>query len=104
MLFLLQADFGVAKTIVHIATKGRYEYPQWVTSYKFAYGLTDVEPYTFILDPAGDEMVFDGNTDQDTAVTHELETSVRACYVRLYPQTWYGHMSLRWEVYSCECC
>ena len=101
---IFQANFGEVKRVETIATQGRPSraYAQWVTSYKFAYSVTDVEPYIFTLDPACNEKVFDGNTDQNSVVNHDLETTVEARCVRLYPQTWEAHISLRWEVYGCD--
>ena len=97
----MQADLGVVKRIKHIATQGRSDASQWVKTYTFAYSITGLE-YKFILDPSGNEQIFNGNVDQDSVVMHDLLVAIAARYVRVYPQTWLRHMSLRWEVYGCD--
>ena len=45
---------------------------------------------------------FPGNTDRDTVVSHELNPPIRARYVRFRPETWYGCISMRVELYGCR--
>ena len=96
----IQADFGSEKTIQRVATQGRYDHDQWVTSYKFAHS-SDGSTWTFLLDGSGNEEVFSGNSDRETIVEHNF-TPTLARYVRVYPMEWIGHISLRWDVYGCE--
>ena len=72
-----------------------------MTSYKFAYSV-DGLTYTFVSSYDDVEWVFEGNYDSNTVVTHSLEIAVAARYVRVYPQSWRQHMSMRWEVYGCD--
>jgi hypothetical protein len=46
--------------------------------------------------------VFIGNSDTDTKVNHKLEPPIEARFIRLLPQTWNEHVSLRWELYGCS--
>jgi hypothetical protein len=36
--------------------------------------------------------IFDGNRDKHTPVDAMFKSSVRAQFVRIYPETWHGHM------------
>ena len=48
--------------------------------------------------------LFMGNNDRSTEVIHQVRELVHpllARYVRLHPQTWQGHVSMRFEVYGC---
>lgn len=45
---------------------------------------------------------FSGNTDRDTVVSHELNPPIRARYIRFRPETWYGRISMRVELYGCR--
>jgi hypothetical protein len=40
-------------------------------------------------------LVFNGNSDQNTAVKTLFQQPVNARYVRIYPQSWQDHMSMR---------
>ena len=46
-------------------------------------------------------MTFYANNDRNTIVCNSFSPLV-ARFVRLYPQTWVNHTSLRWEVYGCD--
>ena len=46
--------------------------------------------------------MFDGNTDQDTIVYHELNPPIRARYIRFQPKAWNKHISMRVELYNCK--
>lgn len=43
---------------------------------------------------------FRGNKDQNTIVFHKLRT-VFARFIRILPQSWYGHVSMQMEFYGC---
>ena len=97
----IQADFGALRRIERIGTKGRGNYPQWVTSYTFAYSV-DGSTYEYILNDDNSHRVFQANANQNTEVVNDLDDVYVARYVRLVVQTWYSHISLRWEVYGCD--
>ena len=71
-----------------------------MTSYKLAYS-TDGMTYDYVTNGDGSDRVFGGNSDRNTVVQHSF-TMLVAVSVRLYPQTSYGRMSMRWEVYGCS--
>ena len=93
----LQVDLGEVKVILKVATQGRYNSQQFVTSYKMA--LSTGGDFEFVLSERdGEEKVFVGNVDQSSVVENCIDR-VQAQFVRIYPQTWNNHMSMRWDVY-----
>ena len=82
----MQLDLGQTKAITHIVTQGRINYDQWVTEYKVQHS-TDGSRFTAVSAP------FSGNTDRSTSRARAL--AVNARYLRIYPQKWNGHMSMR---------
>tara|TARA_B100000287_G_scaffold284053_1_gene267691 strand:- start:1380 stop:2450 length:1071 start_codon:yes stop_codon:yes gene_type:complete len=84
-----QMDNGKIADISGVAIKGRMNYDQWVKTFKVKYyhegSWRDVDKGA----------VFDGNKDRDTLVEVKFATPVKTRYIRIYPKTWHGHMSLR---------
>ncbi|XP_019614562.1 PREDICTED: LOW QUALITY PROTEIN: uncharacterized protein LOC109462448 [Branchiostoma belcheri] len=97
----LQVDLGEMKRVTGTVVQGQqWLYPQWVKSYKLQYSA-DGANWTTYNDSDGTEMVFTGNTDNTTPVTNLLDTPIDARYVRFYPQSWQGAISLRVEILGC---
>ena len=46
--------------------------------------------------------VYQANSDQNTVVVNTLESPIEARFIRLHPQQWYGHISMRAEIYGCR--
>ena len=88
-------DNGKVAKIVGVAIKGRKSGadqswgPQFVKTFKVKYregnDWKDVDGGA----------IFTGNTDHYTLVEVKFATPVNARYIRIYPQTWNKHMSLR---------
>ena len=98
----IQVDLRTVRRLERVATQGRQDNEQRVTSYRIAYSIDD-ENYAYIYnDDDGSDTVFAGNSDRDTIVQHDFDHAIVARYIRLYPQTWNGFISLRWEVYGCD--
>ena len=97
----IQADLGSSKELLKVATQGRQDADQWVTSYQLAYS-EDAHNYKYILNDAGNEKLFYANDDRNAIVEHVFDEPIRARYVRLYVQAWYAHISLRWGLFSCD--
>ena len=70
-----------------------------MTSYKFAYSADGVT-YHYVTSADGSDRVFVGNRDRNTVVEHSFDAPIVTRFVRLYPQTYSGHMTMRWEVYG----
>lgn len=77
-----------------IAIKGRKDYSQWVKTFK-----VKVKGVSGTWVDVDDGKEFTGNTDRDTQVNVFFDTPVEARYIRIYPQTWNGHMSMRADIY-----
>ena len=85
----IQLDNGKLGSISGVITQGRKGHDQWVKSFKVKY-----------KDESGswwdiDGKTFPGNSDRNTKVTTTFSKPVRARYIRIYPQTWNAHMSMR---------
>ncbi|XP_078368918.1 EGF-like repeat and discoidin I-like domain-containing protein 3 [Oculina patagonica] len=101
----LQLDLQQTTRVTGIATQGRNGWPlQWVTEYKLQYG-EDGHTFTFYR-RKGDQSdtLFLGNSDTDTVVYHDLNPIIEARYIRVRPTHWYGHISMRMELYGCWDC
>ena len=89
-----QMDNGVVGKIAGVAIKGRAAaHDQWVKTFKVqskgATGTwTDVDS----------GKVYTGNTDKETQVDVTFDAPVDARYIRIYPQTWNNHMSMRADI------
>ena len=69
-----------------------------MTSYNISYKLDGDDAEWQDIDE-----LYTGNADRYTIVTHKLPGSgVIARYVRLRPETWTGHISLRWNLEGCK--
>ena len=85
----IQLDNGKMGSISGVITQGRKDADQWVKSFKVKY-----------KDESGswwdiDGKTFPGNTDRNTKTTTTFSKPVRARYIRIYPQEWHGHISMR---------
>jgi hypothetical protein len=90
-----QMDNGVVGKITGVAIMGRDvpDHEQWVKTFKVqskgATGTwTDVDS----------GKVYTGNTDKETQVDVTFDAPVDARYIRIYPQDWNNHMSLRTDI------
>ena len=85
----IQLDNGKIGSISGVITQGRKGTDQWVKSFKVKY-----------KDESGswwdiDGKTFPGNVDKNSKVTTTFSKPVRARYIRIYPQTWDSHISMR---------
>jgi hypothetical protein len=85
----IQLDNGKVGSISGVITQGRKTGDQWVKSFKVKY-----------KDESGswwdiDGKTFPGNVNKNSKVTTTFSKPVRARYIRIYPQTWNKHMSMR---------
>eukprot|EP00941_MAST-03F_sp_MAST-3F-sp1_P002054 g2054.t1 len=89
----LRIDLQDVKEVMGVYTQGRADAKQWVTSYKIKFSMnknsfTDVEG----------GKIFDGNTEQFQRVNNKFKETIRARFISIHPQTWFGHVSLRFGV------
>ena len=87
-----QVNFGGHKELVtEVKIQGRGSYDQWVTSYKLGCSQ-DGEEWTW-------SETFPGVKDAETIVSNKLKEPMWCRFVRINPQTWNNHISMRAEVY-----
>jgi len=89
-----QIDNGVVGKITGIAIKGRaVAHEQWIKTFKVKFkGASGTW-----ADVDGGK-IYTGNTDTETQVDVTFTTPVDARYIRIYPQTWNNHMSMRCDI------
>ncbi|XP_078363993.1 polycystin family receptor for egg jelly-like [Oculina patagonica] len=87
--------------ITGVATQGRDQVAQWVTMYNLQYGNDELSLQYYSEQGQSAIKTFDGNTDWKSIVYHELQPSIIARFIRIRPVTWYGHISMRVELYGC---
>ena len=46
--------------------------------------------------------VYDANSDRNSVIGNTLIQPIEARFIRIYPESWHGHMSMRMELYGCE--
>ena len=88
-----QIDNGVVGKITGIAIKGRAAHDQWVKTFK-----VQSKGATGTWSDVDSGKVYTGNTDMTTQVDVTFDAPVDARYIRIYPQTWNGHMSMRTDI------
>ncbi|CAH3022884.1 unnamed protein product [Porites evermanni] len=95
----LQVDFGALSTVSAVATQGRQNSAQWVTSYYISYSRNG---YKFAPYREGRRTrIFQGNYDRFIIVRHRLKKRITARFFRIHPVTWYSWISMRVEFYGC---
>jgi len=92
----IQVDFYTFKILTAVATQGRYDQSQWVTSYSLSYS-NNGNSFT----PYQGGKVFPGNSDRNSVVKHDLNPLIITRYIRLYVKSFSGWSSLRMEYYGC---
>ncbi|KAL9975104.1 hypothetical protein ACROYT_G012220 [Oculina patagonica] len=97
----LQVDFQQMTRVTRIATQGIKADFEWVTEYKLQYG-DDGQTFTFYKRiGVNSDTLFQGNTDPDTVVSHDLNPIIKARYIRVRPTKWHDYISMRIELYTC---
>ncbi|XP_072041305.1 lactadherin-like [Amphiura filiformis] len=97
-----QTALGDQTWVIGVLIQGRHDASQWVTQFKVQYS-NDGDFWKFVQQTENlGEMVFDGNTDQNTVVTKLFPTPVKTSYIRIVPIAWNGHISLRFELLGCK--
>ncbi|XP_078701666.1 uncharacterized protein LOC144927805 [Branchiostoma floridae x Branchiostoma belcheri] len=104
----LMRDFGDVSVITGIITKGRNSgiYDQYVTSYIISYGDENGDE-KFYTNADGQVTVFPANDDRDTEVYNDFRDfsgRITARFVKIHPQTWHGHISMRAKIVTEETC
>jgi len=97
----LQVDLGSKTRVARIATQGRADYNMWVILYMLQYS-EDGQAFTFHRQNGDNsDTIFQGNTDKNTVVEHQLNPVIETRYVQIIPVAWFDRISMRIELYSC---
>ena len=46
--------------------------------------------------------MYDANSDRNSVIVNKLIQPIEARFIRIYPESWHTHMSMRMELYGCE--
>jgi len=90
-----QMDNGKIANISGVVIQGRANNDQRVTTFRVKYRDSG-ETWSDVDGSA----IYTGNTDRDTKVEVTFATPLNTRYIRIYPETWNGHMSLRAGIIS----
>ncbi|XP_020615957.1 lactadherin-like [Orbicella faveolata] len=94
-----QVNFIDWRKVTRVAIQGRVDEDQWVESFSLSYGYDSVlfQDYT----EEGVKRVFPGNNDRYTPVSNDLKYPIITPYIRIHPESWHDHISMRTEFYGC---
>ena len=110
MPLTIQVELEAVKYLTKIATQclahdGHSHSKVCVTSYYVNVKSAAGDDYTAVCGTDSCPQLFTGNDptrDKQTVVTNEFDWPIAARFVRLNPQSWFGHIALRWEIYGCD--
>jgi len=94
----IQVDLLQPKQVFGAVTQGRATgSDHYVTAYKVQYGNSPNQ-LRYIMDGAGQPMLFHGNTDRYQWKTNHFNRPVHARFVRIVPTLWHVHPDLRFDL------
>ncbi|KAK3583066.1 hypothetical protein CHS0354_004011 [Potamilus streckersoni] len=97
----LQFELNEPSLIRGITTQGRNGCcKQWVTKFRVLYSM-DCKNWTQVGGHNVSNMIFKGNSDEDTPESNVFDCPVIAKCIRINPQDWNHHISLRAEIHGC---
>ncbi|XP_039255023.1 lactadherin-like [Styela clava] len=96
----IMVDLGQVTSVSGIITQGRPSSDQWVRTYKVHCGETQATLAP--IQEAGKDKIFTGNKNQNDRSVQKFG-HLHCRYIRIYPQSWYKHMSMRFEVIKGQC-
>eukprot|EP01084_Bolivina_argentea_P188837 324948_1 len=92
----LLIDLGSLHKINSVSTKGRGDHNQYITSYKLRYSPDGVQNMWY----NDQQPINTGNTDSNTEKNQILTPAIYARYLVIYPVEYFGHKSMRVEVFG----
>ncbi|XP_066026855.1 uncharacterized protein [Pocillopora verrucosa] len=98
----LQVDLRAQNTeVTRVATQGSDQHKKWVKKYKLQYSNYRVRFQNYTEQGQTVSKEFDGNTDKNNVVYHDLNPPITARYIRFLPVEWEDEISMRVELYGC---
>ncbi|XP_049325040.1 EGF-like repeat and discoidin I-like domain-containing protein 3 isoform X1 [Astyanax mexicanus] len=100
----LQVNLERRLRVTGLITQGakRIGSPEFVKSYKVAYSDDGKTWSTVKLKNTEEDMIFTGNTDNNSPAESHFSPPIEAQYIRIYPQSCRKHCTLRAELLGCE--
>ena len=95
----LQIDLLGVGRVTGVATQGRRDANQWVTSYVLSYSKGTLFR---VYRQGGRVKLFRANSDRNTVVYHKLRPHIVSQAIRVHPKKWKAHISMRVELYGCS--
>ncbi|XP_068726462.1 lactadherin-like [Montipora capricornis] len=96
----LKINLGYVTRCKGIATQGRSNSNQWVTSYVVTFSRYG---NTYVTYKENKKIkLFSGNSDRNSVVYHRFFAPFSASYVKIHPKTWYSWICMRVELYGCS--
>ncbi|XP_030842312.1 uncharacterized protein LOC580443 [Strongylocentrotus purpuratus] len=94
----IKADLRAVYIVQGVITQGQPNFDQWVTRFTISHSL-DGKTWAKVKDHCTSETkTFVGNHDSRTPIVNFFDRDFKARLVRLEPKSWYGHISMRFEV------
>ena len=90
-----QIDLPEEAFVSGIAIRGRKDTDQWIKTFKVS---RKAEDGSWKSVDSGKE--YKANTDRDTQVDVNFDKATKTTAIRIYPETWNNHISLRAELYT----
>ncbi|KAK2146024.1 hypothetical protein LSH36_639g02002 [Paralvinella palmiformis] len=100
----IQFDFGEDKLLLGTVSKGRYDFEQWVTSYRVEYAVAEQPSgWKHIADVMGEDEIFPGNHDKNSIQVNIFWKPIRAQLIRIIPIDKYNNVNkcMRADVIGC---
>lgn len=100
----IQVNFLRKMRVSGVMTQGakRAGWPEYLKTFKVAYSL-DGRKFEFIQDENGTgDKEFLGNVDNNSVKVNMFNPTLEAQYIRLYPVSYHGGCTLRFELLGCE--
>ncbi|XP_026747695.1 hemocytin-like [Trichoplusia ni] len=91
-------NFTSPRNITGIKTKGGPK--GWVSTYKILY-TSDLSTFNPVIEEDGEDKLFAGNFDKDTAVVNEFRPPIHAQYLKVLPLKWKDAIEMRIEPIGC---
>ncbi|CAH3038827.1 unnamed protein product [Porites evermanni] len=96
-----QVDFGSWTKVTAIRTQGRQDSSQWVKTFSISYSYDSVFHKT-VYNEHGSKKIFTANYDRYTVVENMLDKPIVTRYLRIHPESWQSHISMRTEFLGCK--
>ncbi|KAK3746637.1 hypothetical protein QZH41_012844, partial [Actinostola sp. cb2023] len=96
----LEIDLWLVMMIKSMAIQGNPNDDEFTKTFSISYAV--LEGHWLTYTEVGAKRIFDGNSNGGTVTKHVLKNITAARYVRFVPETWFGHVCARVQLYGCN--